>query len=1165
MRSLFAPRPMPYYVYALNYRRSSAGIRVMHMLCDALIRSGHEAYVVADVFGPELMTPKLTDDVVAQHRAAGLKPIAVYPEIIDGNPLNCEVVVRYLLNKPGFIEGSGEYGENDLFFAYKSDFYIPNMPVENHLYLPPVDPNIFCPPADPSRRVPGRICYYLGRNSKIDVSLLPDDAIKITSDYPDSWQGLADLFQQCEYLYMGEASGLGYEAGLCGCLPVLVSEKWSCVGPDPTSFMAFGLDPEEIARARSFLPGVSQLLEYQRTKFWPELDYFIEVTQKAALAQRSGSKDEIEQWLAERLPTPVQRHQIHDHLLANAGGPSIGVVVLDPEGREQKVKATLDSLSAERFLYANTQVTVLTSRLHLNSINATEASVVRWDGSTTQLNEAIRAGNADWLMLVDAGDEFTPSGLMIAALDLLGAPGCRAVYGDEVMRQEGGALGLALRSGPNLDLLLSFPAVMSRHWLLERKVWLDMGGYRTEAGRAFELDYLLRLIESQGLAGLGHISEPLLTSHMSNIQDNPDEREVIVRHLHARGFANGRVDSRLPGRYELDYGHVRQPKVSILVVVKDSLALVQRCLTSLLERTAYANFEVLLLDHGNTRPEIVDWLAGIERMGAKGLRVLCFNATSSRVHLQNQAALQATGEFLLWLGDGAGILSADWLKQLLNHALRPEVGAVGGKLVSADGLILHAGGILGLGGPVGRAFQGHKIDDPGYLQRLQVDQSYSVLSGLCLMVRRDLFIELGGFVEDKMLERWADADLCLRLQQAGYLNVWTSRAQLLMDEPPLSPASTEEEDVMYGRWLPVLAHDPAYNPNFGLNSQQGFKLAPAKFTWKPLQALGAVPLVLAHNADSTGCGHYRVIQPHRALREAGLIDGLVEGSYLSVCELERYNPASIILQRQVGDTHFEQLRRMKSFSRAFKVFELDDYLPKLPPRSAHRKDLPPDIVKSLRRALTCVDRLVVSTEPLAHALKSMHSDIHVVLNRLDPRWWQGLESRRRVSSKPRVGWAGGAGHAGDLEMIADVVKELANEVDWVFFGMCPNKLRPYVHEFHPGVAIEQYPVALASLNLDLALAPVEQNLFNECKSNLRLLEYGACGFPVVCSDLVCYRGDLPVTRVKNRFKDWVDAIRMHLADLDATAKQGEALRAAVFKNWMLEGENLELWRKAWLP
>ena len=131
--------------------------------------------------------------------------------------------------------------------------------------------------------------------------------------------------------------------------------------------------------------------------------------------------------------------------------------------------------------------------------------------------------------------------------------------------------------------------------------------------------------------------------------------------------------------------------------------------------------------------------------------------------------------------------------------------------------------------------------------------------------------------------------------------------------------------------------------------------------------------------------------------------------------------------------------------------------------------------------------------------------------------------------------------------------------------MCPDKLKPYVKEFYTGVPIEQYPAKLASLNLDLALAPLEDNLFNHCKSNLRLLEYGACGFPVVCSDLITYRGDLPVTRVKNRFKDWVAAIRMHVADLDATAAMGDALRDAVMRDWTLTGQNLVDWRDAWLP
>jgi hypothetical protein len=141
---------------------------------------------------------------------------------------------------------------------------------------------------------------------------------------------------------------------------------------------------------------------------------------------------------------------------------------------------------------------------------------------------------------------------------------------------------------------------------------------------------------------------------------------------------------------------------------------------------------------------------------------------------------------------------------------------------------------------------------------------------------------------------------------------------------------------------------------------------------------------------------------------------------------------------------------------------------------------------------------------------------------------------------------------------------LADEVEWVFFGMCPPGLLSLVSELHTGVAIEQYPAKLAGLDLDLALAPLEHNRFNECKSNLRLLEYGACGFPVVASDIRCYREDgLPVTLVRNRFKDWVDAIRSHVHDLDASRQAGLQLQAAVTRDWMLQGDALQQWRQAW--
>ncbi|MNJ66386.1 hypothetical protein D3C77_624590 [compost metagenome] len=131
--------------------------------------------------------------------------------------------------------------------------------------------------------------------------------------------------------------------------------------------------------------------------------------------------------------------------------------------------------------------------------------------------------------------------------------------------------------------------------------------------------------------------------------------------------------------------------------------------------------------------------------------------------------------------------------------------------------------------------------------------------------------------------------------------------------------------------------------------------------------------------------------------------------------------------------------------------------------------------------------------------------------------------------------------------------------------MCPDILRPYVKEFHSGVALARYPQKLSSLNLDLALAPLEINLFNDCKSNLRLLEYGACGFPVICTDTKAYRGYLPCTRItSNSSEEWLEAIRMHLADPSASYRQGDALREVVLRDYVLTEQNLQHWANAWL-
>lgn len=882
-------------------------------------------------------------------------------------------------------------------------------------------------------------------------------------------------------------------------------------------------------------------------------------------------KTAMQAWYAARTVIPAQQDLARKHWAGRLS--KIRVVLLDLHEDAEGVQLTLASLRNDAGGFIFEPILLSKSsvppkdysgkffRIHPRSVSSA-------------LNDILGSLESGWFICVEAGERFTPGGLHLAQVEITSDLPCAAVYADELVSSDRD-LSAIFRPDFNLDLLLSLPSAMAKHWIFRVDQFKALGGFDGALQESYELDYILRLIEQVGMGGVGHLSEPLVLCDATKLATVEEELQVIRRHLARRGYQDSTVCADLPGRYRLDYGHPEKPLVSIIIPTKDQLPMLLRCITSLLEKTRYPNFEVIIVDNNSETQEARDWLAGVEQMGSEKVRVLRYPHPFNYSAINNLAAREARGEYLLLLNNDTAILQEDWLDALMNHGQRPEVGIVGAKLLYPNGRVQHAGVILGLRGPADHPFIGSEADHPGYMHRMQVDQNLTAVTAACLLIRKSIYEQVGGLDEEAFKVSYNDVDLCLKVHSAGYLIVWTPHS-VVMHVGSVSQRSTDkskvedkrkrfgaEQDAMFEKWLPLIARDPAYNPNLTLLGT-GYEVEDSRLTWRPL-SWRPLPVVLAHMADTMGCGHYRVIQPFSAAKEAGLIDGAVSDRLLSVPELERFKPDAIVFQRQLTDIQLEIIERSGKFSSAFKVYELDDYILNIPVKSAHRGVFSNDIQKSLRRALGMMDRFVVSTEPLADRYSKLHGDIHVVKNTLDPRWWKGLVSERRISDKPRVGWAGGISHTGDLEMIADVVKALADEVEWVFFGMCPAKLRPYVHEYYPAVAIEQYPAALARLNLDLAIAPVEQNPFNECKSNLRLLEYGACGFPVVCSDLTCYQGDLPVTRVRNRFKDWVDAIRMHLADLDATAKQGDALRAAVHESWMLEGANLEQWRKAWLP
>ncbi|HEX8778420.1 MAG TPA: glycosyltransferase [Rhodanobacter sp.] len=907
-------------------------------------------------------------------------------------------------------------------------------------------------------------------------------------------------------------------------------------------------------------------------------DYFrssvLEDGGKPTLNFHAATPEEIyRHWLQAQRLSPQQAALAQ----ARQAPCSVEIVVIDAGGTAADLQATLDSLAAQQ--HRDLRVTVLSDR---DDLRCHDARLLPLHGDwVVRLNERAAAGDADWLLPLFAGDELAPHALLLLAENAGAHPEQTCCYVDEDVRVDGGHGQPILKPDLNLDMLRGYP-YLGRTLAMRREAVLDMGGLDARHAPLAHYDFVFRSIEQRGLQSVGHLAEVVYHAKEAFAQwlASPPVREhaatVVAAHLDRLGIRHEIDCDTATGIHRVRYLHDRQPPVSIIIPTRDQLPMLNGLIDSLLAKTSYRNYELLIVDNDSRDPAACAYLDGIDKLANPQLRVLRWPHPFNYSAINNFAAAQARGEYLILLNNDTAVLHEDWIEALLNHAQRPEVGIVGAKLHDPDGRIQHAGVVLGLRGPADHPFIGEPMDAPGYMHRLQVDQNYTAVTAACLMIRKSVYEEVGGLDEQDFKVSYNDVDLCLKVHQAGYLTVWTPHARL-MHEGNVSQKKVDqaaradkqarfrgEQQAMFRKWLPLLARDPAYNRNLGL-AGNGFDLDPIRpQAWQPFgQPL--LPRLFCVAADANGSGHYRIRQPFHAMRREGLAEGMIATMHLEPVGMERYAPSAIVLQRQLTDSQLETMRGYRDFSRAFKVYELDDYLPNLPLKSVHRDQMPRDVLKSLRKAVALTDRFVVSTAPLAEQFADMHRDIRVLPNRLPVEWWGGLTSRRRKGPRPRVGWAGGSSHRGDLELIADVVREMAGEVEWVFFGMCPEKLRPHVREHHDGVPIGQYPATLAALDLDLALAPLEDNLFNACKSNLRLLEYGACGFPVVCSDIVCYRDGLPVTRVRNRFKEWVDAIRMHVSDLDATAKMGDALRDAVRRDWMLTGDNLVAWRDAWLP
>ena len=867
---------------------------------------------------------------------------------------------------------------------------------------------------------------------------------------------------------------------------------------------------------------------------------------------------------------------------------------------EDQIKHRLACKPASHQKIAPIQV-IISNAHQLTALERTRASLsaqfvlaeaVQPMAATQPLTQALRQSSAPWTLLICAGDMLSKAALALLSQSIAQDANetTHIIYFDhDELDADGVPQRPILKPSFNHDLLLSYP-YMGRT-LLVKTEWLL--AHVEDAGACdLALAYHLALAEVRESGGMGFLRVPVVLAHLSSSESSffavtseawQALANELTNHLAHTEPGSQVLEGPAPGTFHVVPPLPRTPLVSIVIPTRDQLPFLSRCIDSLFSNTDYPAFEILIVDNDSQAPEAREFLAGLVALGTDQIRVLSAPGPFNFSRMNNLAVAQARGELILLLNNDTAALQADWLGHMVRHALRDDVGIVGARLLYPDGKVQHAGVIMGLRGPAEHPCLGLENTEPGYLFRAQVTQNFSAVTAACLLVSKAVYEEVGGLDETTFGVSYNDIDFCLRVGQTGRRIVWTPLATLLHEGSASQKAGienksqaqkvqrfTQEQQAMYLRWPAVIANDPAYNPNLSL-VEGGYEIETNPLLcFDKFQGL-VEHRIVAFAADNYGCGHYRVLQPLQAMLDAGLCTGGASPEIFSPNLALRSGADTLIFQRPNSEAMLANLQALMPLKGIKKIYEVDDHLARVPIKSAHYDQMPKDLRGKMLKAIGLCDRLVVSTEPLARELGGYNDDVRVVHNRIPPAMWGAVPPQRSASAtravgrKPKVGWAGGISHLGDLEMIAGVIKDLAETVDWVFFGMCPDNIRPYVKEFHTGIPTLEYPARLMELaqDWDLAIAPVESSAFNDCKSNLKLLEYGWCGVPVVCSNVLPYQGDLPATRVKNRYKDWREAILERVTDLQASRQEGLALQQRIARDWMLTGDNLQGWYKAW--
>ncbi|WP_233234470.1 glycosyltransferase family 2 protein [Bordetella sp. LUAb4] len=474
-------------------------------------------------------------------------------------------------------------------------------------------------------------------------------------------------------------------------------------------------------------------------------------------------------------------------------------------------------------------------------------------------NSALELAQGEWVCLFDHDDLLTEHALFWIAHAITEHPDAGLVYSDEDKIDENGK-----RSEPhfkpdwNHTLFLSYNMI-SHLGAYRTEMVRAVGGFRSGFEGAQDYDLALRCVETLRPEQILHLPRVLYhwRVHRNSTAMAGDskpyaliagERALNEHFMRAGVEASAKLQPR--GYYRTQFVlPPNPPLVSLIIPTRNGESLVRQCIRSIREKTDYRNYEIILVDNGSDDPSALRYFD--ELVETDVVRLIRDDRPFNYSALNNNAVSQARGELIALINNDIEVIAPGWLGEMVSIALQPGVGAVGARLLYPNGQLQHGGVILGLGGVAGHSHKHISREDVGYFFRAVLTQELSAVTAACLVVRKSLYLAVGGLEERALAVAFNDVDFCMRIREAGYRNVYASYAELYHHEsvsrgtensPEKVARFRSEIDYMKTRWAAALAADPAYSPNLTQDFED------FSYAWPP--RVSAIPREFASNTQS---------------------------------------------------------------------------------------------------------------------------------------------------------------------------------------------------------------------------------------------------------------------------------------------------------------------------